>query len=156
MNIFATSDCPVDCAKFLDDKRLRKMCLETAQMLCTAVNEHGGEAPYKSTHKNHPANVWTRTTRENYIWLLLHLIALGNEYYRRFGKVHKSVTLAPKLAEFRTLIPEGERTPFANCAANKDKNLCFKHIENVYDAYKMYLYARFYGDTITPVCTLGD
>ena len=35
MNIFATSPCPVESARFLDDKRVNKMILESAQMMAT-------------------------------------------------------------------------------------------------------------------------
>jgi hypothetical protein len=37
MNIFFSSKNPVNCAKYLDDRRVNKMCLETTQMLCTAL-----------------------------------------------------------------------------------------------------------------------
>lgn len=40
MNIFATDISPVACAKALNDKRVVKMVLETAQMLSTAVHMH--------------------------------------------------------------------------------------------------------------------
>lgn len=40
MNIFATDVSPVACAKALDDKRVVKMVLETAQMLSTAMHMH--------------------------------------------------------------------------------------------------------------------
>ena len=67
MNIFATNSDPALAAKFLDDKRVVKMCLESAQLLCTAVIECGGEAPYKSIHKNHPCSIWVRKSRSNYM-----------------------------------------------------------------------------------------
>lgn len=37
MNIFITNENPRECASYLDDKRVTKMCLETAQMLSTAI-----------------------------------------------------------------------------------------------------------------------
>jgi hypothetical protein len=82
MNIFAVSDCPIECAKALDNKRLVKMVLETAQLLCGAVVVCGGQAPYKLTHRNHPAAVWTRKSQGNYVWLIEHFKALGAEYTR--------------------------------------------------------------------------
>lgn len=35
----------------LDDRRLIKMVLETAQLLSTAISELGGVGPYKLTHR---------------------------------------------------------------------------------------------------------
>jgi malate/lactate dehydrogenase len=38
MNIFATSPCPIQSAKALDDKRIVKMCSESLQLLVTALH----------------------------------------------------------------------------------------------------------------------
>jgi hypothetical protein len=43
---------------------------------------------YKVSHVNHPSSIWTRTSVENYNWLVDHLFALGNEYTFRYGKKH--------------------------------------------------------------------
>jgi hypothetical protein len=115
MNIFAVSDCPVECAKALDNKRLVKMVLETAQLLCGAVVVCGGQAPYKLTHKNHPAAVWTRKSKGNYLWLVKHFKALGEEYTRRYGRTHKSIVVCFDVVERAVeLMPAGNRTEFAN------------------------------------------
>jgi hypothetical protein len=150
MNIFVTSPCPIESAKFLDDKRVIKMILESAQMLSTAINERGGSAPYRSTHKNHPANVWARTTRSNWIWLFNHFEALSDEYYRRFNKVHKSSLLKTKLWELKDYIPEGRLTPFVNCAANESKGVNYKNHVDTFEAYKLYLKDRWATDTRLP------
>lgn len=55
-------------SKFLDDKRLPKMVLETAQILCSALKPE--DSPYKITHYNHPCCKWVRESESNYIWLL--------------------------------------------------------------------------------------
>lgn len=83
MNIFATSADPLHCAEALDDKRLNKMILEAAQMLCTVV---GGK--YKPTHENHPCTVWVRSSSSNALWLYAHAVYMCEEYSRRFAKVH--------------------------------------------------------------------
>ena len=153
MNIFVTSECPIQSAKYLDTKRVNKMILESAQMLSTAMREHGyeGNNVYKSTHKNHPSNIWTRTTRSNYMWLYEHYRALALEYYQRRGHWHKSwQVLNESLLEGAKLIPQGKLTPFANCAANKDKGVSYKHIENTVLAYQMYLGDRWDTDTREP------
>jgi hypothetical protein len=93
LNIFVTNKNPQLCAEFLDDKRVVKMCLESAQMLSTAINLNGGNAPYKSTHINHPCNKWVRQSRSNYIWLCEHLIYLLKEYTKRYNKIHAITNL---------------------------------------------------------------
>ena len=59
MNIFYLDKDPQQAAKYHCDKHVVKMILESAQMLCTVVNEiSGGQVtPYKSTHKNHPCKI---------------------------------------------------------------------------------------------------
>jgi len=149
MNIFITSKCPKECAKFIDDKRVVKMCLETAQMLCTAVNEMGGNAPYKSTHKNHPCNIWARLTRSNWLWLWNHGKALCKEYTYRYGKKHKCEDILDNIIQLSYYIPIGVLTEFPNCAANKSLGISYKHLETTL-AYKMYLKDRWASDKRIP------
>jgi len=150
MNIFAFTECPNISARLIDDKRCIKMVLETAQMLSTAINFHGGVAPYKSTHVNHPCNVWTRKTRGNYLWLLDYFMAISQEYTRRYGKVHKC---AQYLADFElgaAIIPVGMQTAFVNCARNNEKGVDYTHINDVHLAYQMYMDERFATDIRPP------
>ena len=66
MNIFVSSFDAREAAKALDDKRLIKMVLETAQILSTNINLAGlRQGPYKTTHQNHPAVVWCRQSHAN-------------------------------------------------------------------------------------------
>jgi hypothetical protein len=150
MNIFATSPCPKESAKFLDNKRLVKMCLETTQILCTVINENAGEkiTPYKSTHKNHPCVKWAGESQENFFWLNIHAMELCGEYKIRFGKVHACTLIASDLPLLD--VEKIEQTPFVNCAANKSLGLDFKHINNVHEAYKQYLKARWKLDKMPP------
>lgn len=155
MNIFATDNNPIQSAIYLDDKRVIKMALESTQMLSTAINECGGKAPYKSTHKNHPANVWTRQTRQNFDWLLAHAKALSTEYTYRYGKIHKCLGILSNIEEqnLNLLVPNGSLTTFANCAAHKGKEISFKHIADVTEAYKQYLNLRWETDVRKPTWT---
>jgi len=89
MNIFVSSFDPIESAQFLDDKRVVKMCLESAQILSTVMNENGLNGPYKTTHKNHPIVKWVKESSENYWWLIEHFSALCDEYNLRFNKEHK-------------------------------------------------------------------
>ncbi len=152
MNIFVTSVCPVESAKALDDKRVVKMCLETAQLLSTALREHGveDERLYRPTHRNHPSNVWARQTRSNFVWLLVHFEALLAEYTDAYGREHKSGDLLPAFYEHLEAIPEGDLTEFANCARNKSLGLDFTDVACVFTAYKLYLMERWWTDKREP------
>lgn len=111
MNIFVLHDDPVLAAKDQCNKHVVKMVLETAQLLCTAVIETGGTAPYRATHKNHPCAIWARESKANFNWLKRHGLALAAEYTYRYGKTHKSAAIIEELED--DTIPDGELTPFA-------------------------------------------
>ncbi len=78
-------------AKSQDNYRVVKMILESCQMLCTTLNELAGEqvTPYRSTHKNHPSTKWVRASSSNFDSLVIHTLAMLEEYTARFGKIHK-------------------------------------------------------------------
>jgi hypothetical protein len=156
MNIFVTSSNPIKCAKFLDNKRVVKMCLETAQMLSTALYFHGYNKNdiYKKTHVNHPCTIWARENKSNFKWLLKHFKALCDEYTLRYNKVHKSYRLFNVFNNNINLLPNGAITKFANCAANKNFNLNFKHL-STFDAYRLYLDERFKNDKIPAICNVN-
>lgn len=121
MNIFVTDSSPIVSAKNLDDKRLVKMVLETAQMLSTSMHVCGApNPPYKITHKNHPCSVWARSTKSNYQWLLDHFVALCDEYTHRYKKTHKCASLLSKFVNAKQFIPDGDLQPHANCSRLKD------------------------------------
>jgi len=117
------------------------MVLETAQLLCGAVVVCGGQAPYKLTHKNHPAAVWARKSQGNYVWLIAHFKALGAEYTRRFGRTHKSITVCLAVVENAVpLLPNGQRTEFANVTLYPDLP--------VHEAYVRHLRAKQSNDQL--------
>ena len=94
MNIFYLSHCPEKAAQYQYNKHVVKMILETAQLLCTAhviLDGDAADVPYKVTHKNHPSAVWVRGSAENYMWAYEHMLALGAEYTRRYGKTHLTI-----------------------------------------------------------------
>ena len=88
MNIFYLHSDPVVAAQKQYNKHVVKMILESAQLLCSAHHMLDSEidVPYKLTHKNHPSAVWTRQSKQNYAWLYFHMLALGDEYTKRYGK----------------------------------------------------------------------
>lgn len=155
VNIFITDEDPRVSAINLDDKRVIKMVLESAQMLCTALHQHGAShlAQYKQTHVNHPSNVWCRQTRTNYGWLLMHFRALLDEFQYRRNKPHKCEQMYDDLVVGAQHIPAGGLTPYANCAARADMGISYKHIADITEAYKMYLTDRWALDTLKPKWT---
>lgn len=95
MNIFILSLIIKNCAKYHCDRHVIKMILETTQLLSTChhiINPDQAEKwcnkgkIYKKTHMNHPSSIWTRTCKENYIWLCNLGIALCKEYAYRYDK----------------------------------------------------------------------
>ena len=156
MNIFISDIDPKKSAMNLDDKRVIKMILESAQMLCTALHLNNAShlAKYKTTHKNHPSNVWVRENKANYNWLLQHMEALSHEYTYRTGKVHKTYReLYQDLVAGEVYLPEGNLTTFANCAARQDMGISYKHLEDVPMAYRLYLIDRWEHDKLVPKWT---
>ena len=104
MNIFYLDKCPKKAARLQYNKHVVKMILESAQMLCTAHHVYGNpnDVPYKPAHLNHPSTVWTRRSKSTYMWLYNHMMALGNEYTKRYGKTHLSIT---KCKDFLAIPP---------------------------------------------------
>lgn len=144
MNIFVLDKNPIISAQMLDDKRVVKMILETAQILCTVLNKYGvEETPYKPTHVNHPCTIWSGKTRINFQWLLSHGQALCNEYTNRYSKRHKSQDVIDWAAELAEKVPAGSITEFANCTPYKDE-------KDVIKAYNRYLNEKWKNDKRRP------
>jgi hypothetical protein len=151
VNIFATSADPSDCALALDDKRVNKMALEVAQMLSTSLNRRGwySKLLYRSFNPNHPACKWVNVNRSNFLWTVEHGLALCEVYSSVYKKDHASKPIIKAAASMADKIPvgSGERTVFANCAANKEFGLDFKHLP-VLTAYRAYLNERWKRDSL--------
>lgn len=92
MNIFYLHSDPVKAAEQHYNKHVVKMVLEAAQLLCTAHHIEGdGNVPYKKTHMNHPSAVWVRSSVANYMWCYNYMLALGDEYTKRYGRNHLTI-----------------------------------------------------------------
>ncbi len=132
MNIFVLDYNPVKAAQFQCDKHVVKMPLESAQILCSAFDP--GIAPYKRTHYNHPCSIWARKSRDNYIWLIQHGLALCEEFTYRYKKNHKSREVIlwcqkkNKQLNFETEV----KTNFTLCFDDKYK------IGNAVESYRQY------------------
>lgn len=144
MNLFVTDKCPVKSAAHLDNKRVVKMAVETAQLLSSALSYYGAKAPYRPTHMGHPVTRWVRATRANYMWTVEHLSALTAAYRLRFGRPHKCESLLPLFIRELWAIPDGPLTSFINCTGD------YRHVSDVHLAYQLYLNDKWETDETPP------
>ena len=108
MNIFYLSKNPVEAAQMSCDKHVVKMILESAQLLSTCHRVLDGIEYYDKTkngrkikrwkHPNknmetvlykagwikHPSTLWLLESAYNYLWLYQHMMALNEEYKKRY------------------------------------------------------------------------
>ena len=154
MNIFYTSKCPVESANFLDDKRVGKMIMETAQLLSNglmdaglSIQVEGMSAPIRQGKE---LSNWCVASKANYKWMLDHMDALNKEYVARYNKDDDHGSYKKRyavLASLIDLVPEGSFFEPPNWTENKTKGISFKHIKQVDKANRMYLNARYATDT---------
>ena len=127
MNIFYLDEDPKLAAIYQYNKHVVKMILESAQMLCTAHHVYGNsdDVPYKKAHLNHPSTIWTRENSLHYDWLYEHMIALGKEYTKRYGKEHLSITKCKECLSFSPYgISLGKFTQPPQCMPDEYKDEC--------------------------------
>ena len=132
MNIFFLDKTPSLSAKYLCDKHIPKMLLESAQMLSTAVRKYEEETNstplaepiYKSAYPNHPMTKWVCETKDNFDWTLDNALAIYDEYKLRFNKIHKSYKVLKNIIDFElnAHIPEGDFTEPPQCMPDEYKN----------------------------------
>ena len=121
MNLFVTDPLPGISAIDLDDRRVVKMVLETAQLLSTAVHlgmmekksDDDNGYVYRATHKHHPVTKWVVADPHHIGWTYLYFVAILNEFEIRFKKRHAS-----KYIFYRLSPPDTSKcrpTEFCNC-----------------------------------------
>jgi len=126
MNIFYLDECPKKAAKLQYNKHVVKMILESAQMLCTAHHHYGNgdNVPYKKAHYNHPSTIWVRQNSIHYDWLYDHMMALGNEYTKRYNKTHLSIIKCRDLVYLPPGIPTVMFNQPPQCMPDEYKDPC--------------------------------
>ena len=126
MNIFYLDKDPITAAVVQYNKHVVKMILESAQMLCAAHHILGNseDVPYKLAHKNHPCTIWTRENSLHYDWLYEHMMALGNEYEDRYGRVHMSIDKCKHLNIHPENIPHEPFEQPPQCMPDEYKDKC--------------------------------
>lgn len=128
MNIFYLSNYPTNAASYLVDKHVRKMLIETCQILSTVQRSLlgyrdtipiNGKLRFRqairnpdldrllmeSTHENHPCVQWTKEAYENYGWLANYLRELYSEHMTRFGSESLQETTHELVSKLHINIP---------------------------------------------------
>jgi hypothetical protein len=117
------------------------MVLESAQMLSTALRQHGVEDDmlYRAAYTKHPCTIWAGESDANFAWLLVHGMSLAHEYTRRFGKTHKSQGVIERCRAHveRGVVPAGALTPHAQAMPDELKG------PDTYTAYRRYLDVKY-------------
>lgn len=135
MNIFYLDTNPAKAALYHNDVHCVKMILEAAQMLCTTHIFYNNEDPllYRSTHVNHPCNIWLRESANNYRWLYELFVELQKQYGSRYNKVHHSYkTLRDSLLAPPPELPEIPMTPIRLAMPEEYK------VEDAVQSYRNY------------------
>jgi hypothetical protein len=147
VQVFATSPNPILCARVLDDKRVVKMVLESAQMLSTVRYLRGDPHPYRPTHENHPLVKWVAADPRNEHWLLRHFVALSAEYTHRYCRTHLSAEKFDVVKAIDTDLSDLMPLPlgFCNCSGVE--------LDDVHEAYKQCLINKWKNDKRPPQWT---
>lgn len=135
MNIFILDENPIQNVQWYIDKHVVKMILEHAQMLSTAVALTGTETQYKPTHINHPCTIWTRQSKQNWLYLRKLTAYLHDEWRYRFNhktQVHKAFQVIIELPIPK--LPSIGLTPFAQ-AMDTQYKISNNPIENYRNYY---------------------
>ena len=110
MNIFYLNNDARVCAQMHNDSHCSKMIIEYAQLMSTAHRVLDGTeyydrtkngrrikrwrldddvmetTLYKASHINHPSGIWTRKSKQNYLWLYDMWTELNTEFMWRYEK----------------------------------------------------------------------
>jgi hypothetical protein len=108
------------------------MPLETAQLLCTALQCNKVDAPYRPTHINHPCSIWVRESRSNFLYLADLGLSLCDEYTYRYGKVHVCQRVIQRCIPSAFALPDGPLTPFVQAMPEEYKK------SDAIEAYQAY------------------
>lgn len=144
MNIFVLDENPKIAASYHNDKHVIKMILESAQMLCTAINFMKGDQVtlYKSTHLSHPCTTWTRRSLGNWLWLYQLMLELNEEYKLRFNHTEDHLSVLKLrdsniLEKAKQCLVNEALTPFA-LAMPEDCRIKDNPIESYREYYRKY------------------
>lgn len=95
-------------ARAYPDRYTYNQLRESGQILCTAIELHGGDTPYGATHENHPIVQWVTRSLDNWYECYRVTEAVWREYQRRYeSEEHKSWAVIKRvIEEAERVIPE--------------------------------------------------
>ena len=97
-------------------------------------------ATKKGAFRNHPCTIWANETIENANWLMWHGVALCEEYYARYGKIHTCFnTILAAFEIFPTDVDYTQHTPFVFAGPDEFK---YDDTIDIYTKYKMYIASK--------------
>ena len=79
MNIYFTSDCPVQAAKDLAITHRYRAMEEVGQMMSTAARLHGFDGGFPVAYEDHSMTKWIGRSRLHYAWCLEYIFTLYYE-----------------------------------------------------------------------------
>lgn len=149
MNIFVLSRSPSVAARFMCDKHIPKMCVESAQLMACALLENGcpeHEMPvtksgtkYRGGYKHHPCAKWAGETHENYLWLCRHAQELCREFFRRYKKTHACYEPIMVMANNCYHVSGEGATPFVQAMPDEFKR------DDAVEAYRRYYHSKTFA-----------
>lgn len=155
MNIFVLDEEPTIAAVMHCDKHCNKMIVEHTQMMSAAYystidiyskkesykkqeevsrifkgwprkNKQGLDWPYSITHVNHPCTIWTRSSIENFNWVLSCTEALCQQFELRWKHEHSIKNIVKWMKANPPKLPSGGLTSFAKAVPD-----CLKALDPV-------------------------
>lgn len=135
MNIFILDEDPVKAATCQMDKHTVCMPREATEMLVMISETE--LVRYAPNHKKHPCTLWAARSRDNFMWLHSHAMALFSEYTARYGRKHNYEDIADYLATYQISFPETGLKPFAQCMPDE-----FKVKDDAVTAYQGYYHSK--------------
>ena len=136
MQLFILDHSPAAAAQMLCDVHLRKMCLETAQILSGTAFLQGKKLPESMPGIYNPAHpvIKAINTPFKVNWTIDHFSALHREYFHRFGKTHAFTPLVPLYHDLLYANDPGEpQWDFARAFKNFSTD-----IPDIVQAYRAY------------------
>ena len=151
-NLFVTNVNPAEAPKDLDDNRLITACLESSQILGTALYRRGlwNVHMYRPLwNHNHVVAVWAAASKNNFRWMYHYAEACCDEYKYRFNRLEENsnriqISLCWDAFRLREVFSDTALTEFPNTTPYKTLYIT--------DAYRRYMNEEKWSHS-TPVWT---
>ena len=138
MQLFILDHIPKNAASMLCDQHLRKMCLETAQILSSVMFLHGVtpvDGMPKPYNPHHPV-IAALDNQHKINWTVLYNEALQREFLFRFGKAHAYAGLTPEYR--KALFRENLKIRMEKLSFARDFKDIYIFEPDIVKAYRIY------------------